>query len=378
MKFAFCLIEYFPYGGMQRDFLKIALESHRRGHEIHVYTTLWTGKKPDWLVVHLLQNQAKSNHQHVKYFSEDIQDTLNAKKYDVILGFNKIPNLDIYFAADSCFIAKPKYRLFFKRLLPRYRTYVELEKSVFSPLSQTQILSISPAQTHEYKKYYHTPENRFHDLPPGVPKLFLSTDKSSKTRTLIRKQYNLTEDMFLVLSIGSNYKTKGIDRVIKSIANLPLHLKKKTRIFIVGHEKKKSFYLNMTKSLKINRYVYFLGAQDDIKSLLWASDLLIHVARSENTGAVIVEAIVAETPVLVTENCGYAYHVKQADAGKCLNMPFQQCQLNQYLESMLDKSNLKIFRHNSIKYHKSADLYNLVPNAVDVIERIAYQKLRIK
>ena len=33
---AFCLYRYFPYGGLQRDMLRIALACRQRGHKIAV------------------------------------------------------------------------------------------------------------------------------------------------------------------------------------------------------------------------------------------------------------------------------------------------------------------------------------------------------
>ena len=46
MKLAFCLYKYFPFGGLQRDFLRIALACQARGHTIRVYTLDWEGDVP--------------------------------------------------------------------------------------------------------------------------------------------------------------------------------------------------------------------------------------------------------------------------------------------------------------------------------------------
>ena len=46
MKLAFCLYKYFPFGGLQRDFLRIALACQARGHDIRVYTLDWEGEVP--------------------------------------------------------------------------------------------------------------------------------------------------------------------------------------------------------------------------------------------------------------------------------------------------------------------------------------------
>ena len=51
LKLAFCLYKYFPYGGLQRDFLKIALNCQQQGHEIKVYTLSWQGDVPEGIDV---------------------------------------------------------------------------------------------------------------------------------------------------------------------------------------------------------------------------------------------------------------------------------------------------------------------------------------
>ncbi len=38
MKFAFVIFKYFPYGGIQRDMMKLLRESQRRGHSVKVFT----------------------------------------------------------------------------------------------------------------------------------------------------------------------------------------------------------------------------------------------------------------------------------------------------------------------------------------------------
>jgi UDP-glucose:(heptosyl)LPS alpha-1,3-glucosyltransferase len=54
MKLAFCLFKYFPYGGLQRDFLRIARVCRERGHEVHVYTMQWEGDVEPGLPIHFI------------------------------------------------------------------------------------------------------------------------------------------------------------------------------------------------------------------------------------------------------------------------------------------------------------------------------------
>ena len=49
MKLSFLIYSYFPYGGQQRDFLRIANECIQRGHEVDVYAIRWQGDIPEKL-----------------------------------------------------------------------------------------------------------------------------------------------------------------------------------------------------------------------------------------------------------------------------------------------------------------------------------------
>ncbi len=43
MRVAFCLYKYFPFGGLQRDFMRIAQTVAARGYQVRVYTQSWEG-----------------------------------------------------------------------------------------------------------------------------------------------------------------------------------------------------------------------------------------------------------------------------------------------------------------------------------------------
>src|SRR5687768_12345198 len=144
MKLAFCLFKYFPYGGLQRDFLRIARECLLRGHEVHVYTMSWQGDLIPELKVHLLKITGLRNHTRALRFVKTVQKKLSEQRYDVVIGFNKMPGLDIYYAADVCYAARVKQKHFLYRLQSRYRAFFQLEKAVFAAKQSTKIFLIAP------------------------------------------------------------------------------------------------------------------------------------------------------------------------------------------------------------------------------------------
>ena len=175
MKIAFCLINYFPYGGLQRDFLRIARECVRRGHEVHVFTSRWEGDAAEDLHVHVLGVKGFSNHAKARSFSKQLPAIFAEGDYALVVGFNKMPHLDLYYAADVCYQARIKAQKgWLYRLLPRYRTWAALEAAVFEPAAKTDILLISPMQQQAYAACYDTAASRFHLLPPGIQRMDLT------------------------------------------------------------------------------------------------------------------------------------------------------------------------------------------------------------
>jgi UDP-glucose:(heptosyl)LPS alpha-1,3-glucosyltransferase len=368
MKFAFCLFNYFPFGGLQRDFLRIARECVRRGHSVDVYTMKWEGERDASLPVTLISVKGWQNHTKAKNFVKQLQPLLASQPYDWVMGFNKMPGLEVYYAADTCYQAKVhKQRRWLYRWLPRYRQGKAYESAVFARTSQTEIFLIAKQQQAEFQHYYHTQAERFHVLPPGISKDRMRPINADEIRENMRRNLNIASNDFLLLMVGSGFKTKGLDRIIRGIASLPDAIKNRSQLFVIGQDTFKPFQ-RLAEEIGIKDRIRFLGGQKDVPSFLWAADLLLHPAYNENTGTVLLEALVAGLPVLTTDVCGYAHYIKQAKAGEVLPSPFEQRKFNQKLMEMLLSGDLKQERKNGLNFAKNADLYSLPERAVDLLE----------
>ena len=96
----------------------------------------------------------------------------------------------------------------------------------------------------------------------------------------------------------------------------------------------------------------------------------IHPAYNENTGTVLLEAVVAGLPVLTTAVCGYAHYVADADAGMVVPEPFEQARLDAFLARMLaDELARRRWRANGLSYAGHADIYSNAERAANVILR---------
>lgn len=370
MKLIFCLFNYFPFGGLQRDFIRIARECLRRNHSVDVFTMKWEGAFEPDLNITCLPVTAWQNHTRCQQFVKQLHNQLAQKKYDAVVGFNKMPGLDIYYAADTCFQAKVRNQHgSWYRFTPRYRHLVNYENSVFAVSEKTTILLISKQQQADFHHYYHTPENRFHLLPPGIDRDRIAPIDSADIRKKYRAEWNILDNEFLLLMVGSGFRTKGLDRILSALAALPSEIKNRTKLLVIGKDNPDAF-IRQAKQSGINNRVTFLGGRHDVPHFLLAADLLLHPAYNENTGTVLLEAIAAGLPVLTTDVCGYAPYVNEANAGRVLTSPFQQIELNSALAEMLLSLKQSDWKQNAIHYAKNADIYSMPKYAVDIIENL--------
>jgi UDP-glucose:(heptosyl)LPS alpha-1,3-glucosyltransferase len=366
MKLAFCLFKYFPFGGLQRDFLRIAKESVQRGHQVDVFTMAWEGAFEPSIAVNIIPVKGLQNHVRAQQFVAQIQAQLAS--YDLVVGFNKMPGLDLYYAADTCYQAKTRrMRGVWYRLIPRYRHLIAYEKAVFAADKNTKILLLSDVQQAEFARYYGTPANRFQLLPPGIATDRIAPTNATEIRQDVRKRLGIQAQEFLLLQVGSGFKTKGLDRTLIAFAALPAEIKNRSYLYVVGQDNPKIFQ-SQAKKLNITSHVKFLGGRNDVADLLLAADLLLHPAYNENTGTVLLEALVAGLPVLTTDVCGYAHFIVAAEAGRVLPSPFQQIAFNQCLADMLLRNERVRWQKNALAFAKTADIYSLPKRAVDAIE----------
>lgn len=375
MKVAVCLYKFFPFGGLARDFLNIMSICRDRGYQIDVYVMEWHGDIPEGFNVHVVPVKAWTNHGKVKQFIKTVSPQLKAGHYDLIVGFNKIPDLDIYYAADPCYLDRVnnQQHSFLYRLGSRFRFYASCERAVFGADSNTVALMISDVQRDLFKLNYATPDERLLMLPPGIAKDRKRPQNWREIRVEERANLAFKDDDFILMMVGTAFKTKGVDRSIAVLASLPPKLKNTARLVIVGDGDSKA-YLEQAAKLNVEDKVTFLGGRNDIPQLLLSADLLLHPARKENTGTVILEAMVAGLPVIVSQACGYAKHVIKSNAGAVVKEPFSQTDFNQKVLETMQTETIGMWSSNGLDYAETEDLYSMPSKAADIIEQQLKQK----
>ncbi|MGK7247328.1 glycosyltransferase family 4 protein [Buttiauxella agrestis] len=368
MIIAFCLYKYFPFGGLQRDFMRIAQTVASRGHHVRVYTQSWEGEHPTEFELITVPVTSRTNHGRNAEYYRWVQAHLQQHAVDKVVGFNKMPGLDVYYAADVCYAEKvAQEKGFFYRLTSRYRHYAEFEREVFEHGKPTQLLMLTDKQIADFQKHYHTESERFHILPPGIYPNCKYSQQVPGSRSRYREKNGISEQQNLMLQVGSDFRRKGVDRTINALASLPEKVRDNTVLMVVGQDKP-GRYEALAEKLGVHKNVHFFAGRNDVAELMAAADVLIHPAYQEAAGIVLLEAIAAGLPVITTSVCGYGHHIAAAECGVVIIEPFDQGKLNSALYTALtERERLNEWAANARHYADTQDIYSLPEKAADII-----------
>lgn len=371
MKLAFVIFRYFPFGGLQRDMLALAQCFQQQGHSITIFCEQWQGERLPALDVVEISTHGFLNVAGVKNFVEQFHQHYPRADFDALIGFNKMPGLDFYFAGDTCFAYKAYgERNWLYRLAPRSQLYLQYEAAVFDECSDTQILSLVASEQKKFARFYATAPERFTLLPPGIVRSHIECDDPKAAYRALRTELNLDTDTRIILCLGSGFHTKGVDISIAAFADLH-KIQRDIALVVVGKDNPDK-YREQARSLGVAEKVFFPGARNPVGNLLHGADVLLHPARKELAGNVILEAMLCACPVLASAHCGYAHYIEDYQLGALIGADAKSADVARQLQVLLsiDKRDWVIQASKLCE----TNIFSRAEHALAVIEQKLQQK----
>ncbi len=362
--------------------LRIAQDCAEKGHNVTIYTGQWRGGKPSNINLVLLPFKGFFNHQKHQSLINAFEQQLQIDQPDIVVGFNKLAfkhsaGLDVYYAADPCFMERAQLeRSGWYRLTGRYRFFATCEKVVMDANGNCKILLLVPDEKTAFQRWYDTPDSRFYLLPPSIPSEKFAKINCDEVKIKLRTEFGLPVDAKVVLMVGSAFVRKGLDRAIEALASLPSALQASTWLLAVGEDADSVKMQAIAQRLNVATKVIITSGRNDVPELMVGADCLVHAARSELAGIVLIEALTAGLPVIVTDNCGYAFHVQAADAGYVLETPFNQLALNAALLDVLSSSRHAEWVAHAKQYTSHIASTTSTSYEANLIEAFALDKIK--
>jgi UDP-glucose:(heptosyl)LPS alpha-1,3-glucosyltransferase len=376
MRIAFAIMKLFPGGGLQRDCVEIARHIRQRGHEVVIFTSARVATDfADDIPVTVLPVTQQTNHRMLEEFAANFRWAVALHKFDLVVGFDKLPDLDILYCADPSIHFRMRKERYLS-LIPRYRTYLRLERANFGTCSNTRVLMLSHTQLDEYWKVWHTAPERLSLLPPTISASRRHPEyRANGVRHEWRSRLGIGPRDWVWMTIGVQAHTKGVDRVVRAMREFP-----QARLLVVGLTES-STRATRAINARAKRYglgtrISWLGHCEDVPQLMAAADILVHPARYDTTGTVILEAIVNGLPVITTSVCGYSQHVDAAQAGIVVSEPFDLQAFVAALAAAQDPGRRARWSASAERYGGHAVLYEGRLRAAEIIMNAAGDRTR--
>ena len=114
-------------------------------------------------------------------------------------------------------------------------------------------------------------------------------------RKLKRKEIGVTEDCFLLVSVGELNKNKNHQAVIKALAQIN---DSNIHYLICGQGKLYKYLKDLSRKLGVDKQVHLLGYRKDIIEICKASDLFVFPSLREGLPVSLMEAMACGLPIV--------------------------------------------------------------------------------
>ncbi len=244
---------------------------------------------------------------------------------------------DIYRAGDGV------HKVFIEvenksRWNPLHVVYVYLEKVCFQ--NAQKIIANSQMIKNQIIDTYNVPAEKIDVIYNGIK---IDTMDLTASRAKLHKEFQIDFTLNkILLYVGSGFKRKGVEEFLTILSQLKF---RQFKAFIVGKEKKLSYYQSLVKELNLENKVVFTGPRDDVKDFYAIADIFLFPTRYEPFSNVVLEAMNYENVVITT---------KQNGANEILDIEYVMAKPDDY--SIVEKIDLLLDNDKKLQEIKKRNL----------------------
>ena len=134
-------------------------------------------------------------------------------------------------------------------------------------------------------------------------------------RRWARERLELPADAFVVAGVGRMVVGQGYEQLVEAVALMVLT--ERPHLLLAGDGPMRAELERTAAKRRVGDWVRFLGFQADVRTVLWAADVLAHVPTHfpEGTPNTILEGMAAGLPVIATPVGGIGEIVRHGETG---------------------------------------------------------------
>lgn len=320
-----------------------------RGHEVHLFCQVFRAAPPPGVIPHRVPGLSWPRTARLLTFNFLAPKFIAKYGCDVVMSFDRIMTQDVFRSGGGphkIFIEKMMrhggfWRKLWYRINPYHRLVLFIEKRQVSRSGSRKIIALCKQVKQEFIDAYGVPEEKITVVYNGVDNERFHPRHRPDAAKTVRAELGIPPDRPIVLFVGSGFRRKGLDRLLRLWRNNEMA---GIYLVIVGNDANLSAYQKQHAS---RTDIIFTGPRSDVEDFYGAADLLVLASVQEGFGNVVLEAFAAGLPVVMVAGVGAAEVVEGDLQEGIVNNPDDPTELKRKILRMLDPARWEILSHKA-------------------------------
>lgn len=239
-------------------------------------------------------------------------------------NFSLIHSHERIFAADIFTLHGIPHRYWVHNIRRKQMSLYDLatawvEKKLVYEGNCKKFVAVSSLTKDIFLDEYKIDPNLVEVIHPGVDLHDYARLDKTAVRSNIRRELRISGTDPVILFASMNFEIKGLDDILFSLSRLKAK-NRKFKLVVVGKGNIRK-YTQMAQKAEIASDVIFTGPVDKEKmiSIYLACDLYIMLSKFDTFGMVVLEAMAAGLPVIISSNVGAKDLVQEGKNGFIIN-----------------------------------------------------------
>jgi len=342
MRIALCHKRLNEKGGTERDFYLTAKGLRELGHEIHLFCSEFAMDPPPGTFAHTVPVLPLGRTAKLWSFALRAPRIIEKFDCDVVVSFGRMTRQDVLRSGGGSHKMFLRIlgaqaglgRRLWQNLSVYHRSLLAIERRQFGAGGCKKVIAVSEAVKRELIAAYAVSEEKIVVLHSGVDLKRFHPALRAKWRDIVRQEWKMPLHAGVVLFIGSGFRRKGLDRLLRVWHSSKLT---NTYLLVVGDDARAGRYKALAAKQAPGKII-FAGRQDRIEKYYGAADVVVLPSVQEAFGNVVLEALASGLPVVVSRSVGAAEVLDGTLSDGVVDDPGEANELERKIIHMLERS----------------------------------------